>query len=95
MLDVLVPLSQETAGSSSTLSSVTFRLIPVPTAFQFPAAKLAPGRNNVRSHTSAGTEGVQQPTPSYNAAVLQVDPLFSRALGLLVTRLACGGATQV
>ena len=57
------------ADSSSAPVRITFRLAAVLGSTQFLAAKLAPGRNNVRAHASGDKP---LPTPSYNAAILQV-----------------------
>lgn len=72
MLDLTVPHLAPTeppAAHTSASQDITFRLIPVLVPSQFPAAKLAPGRNNVRSHAPGGA---QQPTPGYSSAILQV-----------------------
>ena len=59
--------------------AMRFRILPVIPEDQFPAQRLHPGRNNLRGHaTGLGSGAAHQlellPTPSYNAAVLQVTP---------------------
>ena len=62
-----------------------FRILPVIHEAQFPAQKLHPGRNNLRGHaTGLGSDAADPPellpTPSYNAAVLQVTTLRKGSL---------------
>lgn len=51
------------------------RLLPCIAPGTFPAARLAPGRNNLRAAVGGAGEGAAAkllPTPHYNAAILRV-----------------------
>ena len=74
MLEVLPPPEQEPDPAAAAVA-LRFRLVPVLATEQFPPARLAPGRNNVRAHGSGADLAQQLPTPAYNSAILQASAL--------------------
>ena len=86
---LVLHLSPEAAPAGHSL-----RLLPVPPAGAFPAPRLGPDRNNLRTAVRGGSGDAAQellPTPHYNALVLQDMALLrhSAAMEAAAAKLPC------